>query len=901
MEHTEHPMERNIYQQTEQEFFDFFEHAPIGLHWLAPDGIILRVNQAELDMLGYTREEYIGRNISEFYVDEEFVEDVLQKLQEGKSVNNHEGQMICKDGSIIDTSLSSNVYRRNGEFIHTRCFTRDISDNKQWEQKLKESEERYKTLVNNFPKGAVGLFDEDLKYTAVGGELLNQVGVTSEERIGNKITDLYPEQIIKKVKPYFEDVFKGKANSFEAEFHNRHLFGQTLPITNHQGQVISGMLVVQDITERWQMEQEVRESEAKFRMMAENLNEVIWIGSEDGKEFIYINPAFEKVWGISRKKLFEDPLYFLNLIHPEDRERIRKRYTSFSIDKFNDEYRITRPDGEVRWLHSRGNKVFNKEANITRIIGVAEDITQRKRAELQLRNSRNRLRTALDIETVGVLFWGKEGEDLIVTEANNAFVRMSGFSHEEVLGKSWRDFTAEEFYSVSENAIKDVISTGSTEPYEKKYIRKDGSRWWGLFAPRKIDDNEAVEFVLDITDRKEAQQKIEQINETLEERVKKRTKKLRSYQEQLRSLASQLNKAEEQERQRLATELHDHLGQMLAVAKFKIEGLQNELSGQGSTDLEELKEVVNDALAYSQNLMVELKPPPVLNKEDVTEVLDWTVKKMRKQGLDIQVEDDGQIKPVDKEIRSVLHQSVREVLQNVSKHAGTKKVRMQIMRNYAQVKVVIEDKGKGFNQKNTPPVPTEGKRFGLFNIKERMKWHGGTFELYSEPGMGTKVILQAPLKEEVREPKSTSPDAGFPMFPDKMHEQAGQAKRYKIILVDDHTMMRTGLRQIIDKQDFIQIVGEASQGREAVELARETKPDIIIMDVNMPVMDGIQATRIIKKEMPNVRIIGLSLHESPEVINNMKSAGASAYLTKNEAFESLTTTIQKEISGMISY
>lgn len=111
-------------------------------------------------------------------------------------------------------------------------------------------------------------------------------------------------------------------------------------------------------------------------------------------------------------------------------------------------------------------------------------------------------------------------------------------------------------------------------------------------------------------------------------------------------------------------------------------------------------------------------------------------------------------------------------------------------------------------------------------------------------------------------------------------------------------MIQRGLRQMIEKQEDMLIVGEASDGKEAVELARETMPDIIVMDVNMPVMDGIEATHTIKDELPNIQIIGLSLHESEDVIKSMQSAGASAYLTKNEAFESLVTTIRAEAPGM---
>lgn len=879
----------DLFEYTDKEFHAFFDNAPIGIHWLSADGTILKANQAELDMVGYTRDEYVGRNITEFYVDDEFVSDVLQCLQEGEEVINRESQMKHKDGSIIEISLSSNVYRKNGEFIHTRCFTQDITNHKRWQRELEESESRYRTLIDNFPKGAVALFDKDLRYLAVGGELMNQVGVKQEDRVGNKITDLYSGEILNEIRPYYQQVFEGKSNSFEIEYHGRHLLCYTLPIKGDQGDILSGMLVVQDITQRWQAQQALHESEAKFRMMAENLSEIIWMLSGDGEELIYINPAFEEIWGIDREKLYDNPLNFLEAVHPEDRDRVEKRFTS-PQDDFDDTYRIIRPDGEVRWLHARGTRIHYENSQINRTIGIAEDITKRKNAEQKLRKSRNRLKAALDIETVGVIFWG--GEDLTIKETNDAFLEMSGFSREEIVGKSWKELTPEEFYSVSENAIADIKTKGHTAPYEKQYIRKDGSRWWGLFAPRRIDENEVVEFVIDITELKKVQEELKEVNATLEERVKERTKKLSSYRDQLRRLASQLNKAEERERRRLATELHDALGQMLAVAKMKVEELQFD---HFSTELEKLEEIIDETLRYNQNLMTELKPPPVLNKEDVTEVLLWTAKQMEKHGLDITVEDDGHSKPVDEELRTVLHQSVRELFQNVLKHAGVTKARMKMFRRGNSVRITVEDRGSGFEVNKSWLYPPEYGKFGLFNIKERVDLHGGIFEIKSEPGKGTKAVLEIPLKEKAQVDKEIvqQKDTRLPADGKKQQEQ----KQVKVLLVDDHKMVRRGLRQLIEKQEDIVIVGEASQGQEAVELTRETMPDIIVMDVNMPVMDGIEATQKIKGEFPHIQIIGLSLHESEEVIKSMQGAGASAYLTKNAAFESLVTTIRAESSS----
>ena len=123
-------------RRRETELSDFFESAAIGLHWVGPNGYVVRVNQSELDLLGYTREEYIGHHISEFYADREVINDILTRLHRGEVLRDYEARMRCKDGDIKHVRISSSVYREDGKFIHTRCFTRDITDRKRTEQRL---------------------------------------------------------------------------------------------------------------------------------------------------------------------------------------------------------------------------------------------------------------------------------------------------------------------------------------------------------------------------------------------------------------------------------------------------------------------------------------------------------------------------------------------------------------------------------------------------------------------------------------------------------------------------------------------------------------------------------------------------------------------------------------------
>jgi PAS domain S-box-containing protein len=152
-------------------------------------------------------------------------------------------------------------------------------------------------------------------------------------------------------------------------------------------------------------------------------------------------------------------------------------------------------------------------------VAVAEEVAERTwaaveraRAETALRRSEERLRSALEIDTVAVLFWGS---DSTLREANFAFLAMSGFSHEEAIGLTWQELTPPEFHPASERAVAQIEATGRAEPYEKQYFRKDGSRWWGLFAPRRLADGDIVEFVLDVSDRRQKEQALRESEEQL--------------------------------------------------------------------------------------------------------------------------------------------------------------------------------------------------------------------------------------------------------------------------------------------------------------------------------------------------------------------------------------------------
>ncbi|MBV9120773.1 MAG: PAS domain-containing protein [Chloroflexi bacterium] len=188
-------------RESEQQLNDFFDNAAVGLHWVGPDGTILRANQAELDLLGYTRDEYVGRKIDEFHADRPVVDEILRRLNRGETLSSHPARMRCKDGSIKHVLIDSNVlWGKNGEFIHTRCFTRDVTQAVRAEEALRRRTEQFETLLNEAPLG-VYLVDADFRIRHVNPTALPVFGIADlvGRDFGEVMHILWP-------KPYADEV-----------------------------------------------------------------------------------------------------------------------------------------------------------------------------------------------------------------------------------------------------------------------------------------------------------------------------------------------------------------------------------------------------------------------------------------------------------------------------------------------------------------------------------------------------------------------------------------------------------------------------------------------------------------------------------------------------------------------
>lgn len=417
----------------------------------------------------------------------------------------------------------------------------------------------------------------------------------------------------------------------------------------------------------------------------------------------------------------------------------------------------------------------------------------------------------------------------------------------------------------------------------------------------------------ELSERKQIEDRLRQLADTLEERVKERTQQLSMSSTRLRALATDLTVAEQTERRRLATELHDYLAQLLVVTRMKVAQLLNrDHDSEARKILQDADQLLHQSLDYTRSLVSELTPQ-ALYERGLSAALRWLGDQMgRQEVLNVEIVLDAPELSLPEADAVLLFHSIRELLFNVLKHGKTD--RASVSMRYAQnvLSITVLDHGCGFDV--TRLHDDRSDRFGLLSIRERMTALGGSFDLQSEPGKGTVASLHLPftasveiIEAQVAETESPASlenaaprrTPGPGLAPPSLGE-SNVVTPLRVLIVDDHQMVREGLRCILEEYEDLTVVGEASTGKQALQLAGTLMPEVVIMDMHMPGWNGAESTRQILKEHPSTVVIGLSIQTDPHIAESMLDAGAAAFLPKETMGKELYSAIQTAVHRMTS-
>jgi PAS domain S-box-containing protein len=488
----------------------------------------------------------------------------------------------------------------------------------------------------------------------------------------------------------------------------------------------------------------LRESEENFRTLVNYAPDAIFIQTEG--RFAYVNEAALRLFGAtSQEELLDRPV--LDRFHPDflaaGRERIR----------LLNEAKTPVPALEQKYLRLDGTSVDVEVsavpfsyANHDGALVFARDITERRRMEKDLRHSEEHFRLSFDQSPIGAALVNL---DYRMNRVNKAYCRMLGYSEEELLSLRFCDITHPDDLKTN-IALQEKLAAGELDYFmmEKRYIRKDKSIIPASIFVRMVRDAEGspmhfMAIAEDITDRKRMEEALRESCDEMELRVRERTAELEKANEELRQIPSKLIAVQEEERKRLAAELHDSIGQTLAAVKFWIEMLLKlGAESDGSAVLSHLGQfvpILQRSIDETRSIYMGLRPS-MLDSMGLLATLEWLRRECMKLYPQHHIELESRIaeEEIPESLKINVFRIVQEALNNVAKHSKAEWTDVSLSRGEKGLELVISDDGAGMDLESILHTNT-ARSLGLTSMRERAELSGGCLSIESAPGEGTTI------------------------------------------------------------------------------------------------------------------------------------------------------------------
>lgn len=793
------------------------------------------------------------------------------------------------------------------------------------EQTRRQAElaEAHLALTNAMP--GISRLDLEGRYVAVNDAYASFLGYTPEQLLGrDSAMTIHPEDratVHEAYRAMLRDG-KGEAEARGVRQDGSVFFKQVLMVKRFdgQGKHIGHHCFMRDITDRKRADEALRQSEQRLSIAQSIAHLGSWEHDLSTGRSVWTKENY-RLFGYEPGSVVPSHDLWVSRLHADDRSRVLEHMQGVlsGTKSFDIGYRIVHSNGAVRHIHALGEVLRDGGGVPLRMVGTCYDITERKSAEEALRQAYAELERRVEERTAEL------ARTVAMLSKTEALLRQAVDVAD--LGVFERDHGSDElYYSPTMRKILDLPDDAPVRPgafidtvhpddretvrarrqlandpagdgqmsVEFRLLRRDGSIGWILNRAQTFFTGagtarravRTVGAVLDITERKTTEQALRQLNQDLDRRVTLRTQELAEARTKLRALVAALTQAEERERRRLAVQLHDYLAQSLtaiAMVLGRAGQIVNGANGNG-----ELKDILDNvrgdlanSLAYTRTLIGELSPR-VLYDVGLPAALAWLGEQMGRHGLTVSVDGPSERLPLDEDDAVFLFQCARELLWNVVKHGATDRATVSYGQDGGLASLAVADQGKGFDPQAARANSNGGAHFGLFSIRERVELRGGRIDIDTASGIGTWVTIVLPVQQ--RE------DVSVPMAEPDMR-QSGVGDAIKIVIVDDHIMVREGLRGLLEQQAGFAVAGEAGDGAAAIATVRDLQPDVVLMDINLPTLNGIDATREIVRDCPSTIVIGLSFGSDAYMVKAMQEAGAVTCIAKERALEDVRQAI----------
>jgi PAS domain S-box-containing protein len=804
------------------------------------------------------------------------------------SVNSLEHRLLMPDGRIKFVEECWQVsHDEQGRALRALGTCCDISERKQAEAEL-----RWKTAF--LEAQVCTSIDGILVVDQQGRKVLQNQQFTEIFQVPQHITEdkddsgqlqwvtsrvAHPESFIARVQHLYshpDEVSRDEVALKDGAVLDRY----SSPVVGSDGQYYGRIWAFRDITERKLAEDALRESEERFRQIAETIQEVFWITDTAKHQVIYVSPAYEHIWGRSCASLQSTPQNWIESIHPDDRDRVLHAATTRQTSgTYDEEYRVIRPDGSLRWIRDRAFPVSNASGEIYRVVGVAQDITERKRSRDQLHEQASLLDKARDAILVrhfehGITYWNKSAELLY------------GWTAEEVKGRQtgellYRDQTA------YEQAIAAVRSHGEWNG-EIQQITKAGGLLlvearWTLVRDEAGRPQAVLAINCDITEKKKLEQQF-----------------LRA--QRMESIGT------------LAGGIAHDLNNVLAPILMSIELLRMTSRDERAksvlstieTSAKRGADMVKQILSFARGVEGERM---VINIRHVIEDMQHLVQDTFPKQIVFRAELDKALP-----LFSGDHTQVHQVLLNLCVNArdampkgGTLTVTATSLRvddHYAGMTpgsipglyllVKVTDTGTGippevvdkiFDPFFTTKEHGKGTGLGLSTVLSIVKSHGGFLNVYSEPGNGTTFSICFPAMDAQEGAATRVQEDTHPRGNDEL-----------ILIVDDEASVCTITQQTLETYGYRVLV--AADGTEAVALYSMHRGDVaaVVTDMMMPVMGGQATIQVLQRLNPNVKIIAASGLANDGISARSAAMGVKHFLPKPFTAQTILTALHQVLS-----